>query len=288
MSTYLNAYEILSDVRREINEYSTAYTQATDTSGAYSNEYLLRKINTAQSFIYSLLLSKKPEIFLTSTDITGVSSVYTLPWNFGRLLIFKDENGRKVYPIDIDKLKLSGSTGNQRLYYRKGNNLVLDRDSITETYTLWHYTKCREIITGKASAENTLATSAKAIADYYNGMILEDITGAQYDEITDYTAARVITSDITLADESYYGFVSELPEPFHFLIADRAVMDLKAKSPISLEKPLAKAEYDLFYEEFRETYRAYAGSAEDISQEEIWLDLEPSTPLRLGIVATED
>ena len=84
----------------------------------------------------------------------------------------------------------------------------------------------------------------------------------------------------------YYGIVSELPEPFHFLIAERAIMSLKAKSPIATEK-LKKAEYDLFYEEFRETYRAYAGSKEDISMEEIWMDLGPNTPFRGGIVASE-
>ena len=287
MSTYLNCFEILSDVRREINEYSTELVQATDTSGAYSNAYLVRKINTAQSFIYSLLLNKKPEIFLTSTTITGVDSVYALPWDFGRLLVFKDDNNRKIYPIDIDKLKIGDSTGNKRLYYPKGTDLILDRDSITDTYTLWYYTKCRELDIGKASAEDTLATTAKAIADYYNGMTIEDITGTQDAEITDYTAARVITSDITLADASYYGIVSELPEPFHFLIGSRAVIDLKAKSPIAKEK-LRTTEYEIFYEEFRETYKAYAGSKEDISQEEIWMDLGPSVPLRTGIIASED
>ena len=287
MSTYLNCYEILSDIRREINEYSTAYMEATDTSGAYSNAYLVRKINTAQSFIHSLILNKKPEVFLTAIEITGVGSVYALPFDFGRLLVFKDENDRKLYPINIDMLKVSGTTGNKRFYYRKGSDLILDRDGITDTYTLWYYKRCRDLDQGQASAADTLATTAKAIADYYNGMILEDITGTQYAEVTDYSAARVITSTITLADESYYGIVSELPEEFHFLISKRAVMNLKASSPIATEK-LVKSEYDLFYEEFRETFRAYAGSKEDITQEEIWLDLGSSTPHGSGIIMSED
>jgi len=287
MSTYLNCYEILSDIRREINEYSTAYMEATDTSGAYSNAYLVRKINTAQSFIHSLILNKKPEVFLTATEITGVDSVYALPFDFGRLLVFKDENDRKLYPINIDMLKVSGTTGNKGFYYRKGSDLILDRDGITDTYTLWYYKRCRDLDQGQASASDTLAATSKAIADYYNGMILEDITGTQYAEITDYSAARVITSTITLADESYYGIVSELPEEFHFLISKRAVMNLKASSPIATEK-LVKSEYDLFYEEFRETFRAYAGSKEDITQEEIWLDLGSSTPHGSGIIMSED
>ena len=172
MSTYLNAYEILSDIRREINEYSTALVQATDTTGAYSNAYLVRKINTAQSFIYSLILNKKPEVFLTSLEIVGVDSAFALPWNFGRLLVFKDDNDHKVFPIDIDRLKVEGGTGHKRLYYRKGNDLVLDRDSITDTYTLWYYTKCRDLDMGAASGTNTLATTARPIADYYVGLIL--------------------------------------------------------------------------------------------------------------------
>jgi len=247
MSTYLNCYEILSDVRRELNEHSTALVQGTDTSGAFSNTYLVRKINVAQGFIYSLLLSKIPDAFLKSTTITGVSSVYALPSDFGRLVIFKDDNGRKVFPLDIDKLKLSGSTGSQRLYYRKGNSLILDKDGITDTYTLWYRWRCRELDTGTASAgaatSITLATTAKPLLSYYVGMDIEDITQSFVNTISAYTAARVATITGTAVAADYYGIIPELPEPFWQLIAPRAVMDIKARSPIAKEK-LTKGEYD--------------------------------------------
>ena len=286
MGSYCNAYDILSDVRRGLNEYSTTKVQGTDTSGAYTNTQLVNMINAAQRFIYSFLLTRIPENFLTSTTITGVDSVFALPWDFGRLLIFKDDDNRKIYPIKIDRLKVGDSTGNKRLYYRKGNDLIIDRDSITDTYTLWYYKKCRELDQGKAAGDDTLASTAKAIADYYNDMDIEDITGDQYAEVTDYTAARVITSTITLAKDSYYGFISELPEPFHFLIAERAIMKTKGVFPATQEPPKI-SEVNFFMEQLRETLRAYAGSKLDISMEEIWLDFEPTVPTRLGIVSSE-
>jgi len=290
MGTYFNAYDILSDVRRGLNEYSTAKVQGTDTSGAYTNTQLTNMINSAQRFIYSFLLTRIPEIFLTSTTITGVASVYALPWDFGRLLIFKDDNNRKIYPIAVDKLKVSGSTGNKRLYYRKGNDLVLDRDGITDTYTLWYYKKCRELDQGKSSAgaatSLTLATSAKKIADYYNGMDIENVTDDWVDTISDYTAARVCTITETGAADKYYGIISELPEPFHFLISQRAIMETKAVFPATQEAPKV-AEVNFFMEQLIGTLRAYAGSKLDISMEEIWLDFESTTPTRLGIIANE-
>jgi len=289
MSTYLNCYEILSDIRLELNEHSTALMQATDTSGAFSNDYLVRKINVAQGFIYSLLLSKIPDAFLKSITITGVASVFALPSDFGRMVVFKDDKNRKLYPLDIERLKQSGSTGQKRMYYRKGDNLVMDRDGITDTYTLWYRWRARELNQGKASAgaatSITLQTTAKPIADYYNGMDIEDITQSFVNTISDYSAARVATITGTAAANDYYGIVPELPEPFWQLIAPRAVLDIKTRSPIAKEKP-TKFEWDLFAEEFRETFRGYAGSQEDITQEEIWLSLEPRVS-NVGIVADE-
>jgi len=288
MSSYLNCYEILSDLRREINEYSTALVQGTDTSGAYSNAYLVRKINDAQGYLYSMLLNKKPEIFLKSTTITGVASVFALPADFGTLLVFKDDENRKIFPINIDKLKIGTSSGNSRLYYRKGSDLVMDKDGITDTYTLWYYWRCRDLDTGTAAAgaatSITLATTAKPILNYYTGMDIEDITQSFVNEITAYTAARVATITGTAVAADYYGIVPELPEPFRFLIASRAALTIKAKSPIYLDKTNIEAEYKLFYDEFNETFKAYAGSKEDIDQEEIWMDLEATGPRSPGIV----
>lgn len=286
MSTYKNCYSLMEDVRRGLNEYSTAYCDGTDTSGTYSNQQIEDAINRVQKFIYAILMKRIPGIFLTSKAITGVASVFALPTDFGVLHIFKDENNRKVYPIEIDKLKTSGSTGNKRLYYRKGNNLVLDRDGITDAYTLWYFKKCPDITQGKAAAEDTLASTAKAIADYYNNMVLENVSDAEVSTITDYTAARVVTITNTMDADDYYGIVSELPEMFHDLIAPRAIMNIKALSPVTQERP-KQSEISFWFEELRETLKAYAGSEQDVTIEEIFMDLEPSSPLRLGIIASE-
>ncbi|MCK4826050.1 hypothetical protein KA005_60440, partial [bacterium] len=90
MSTYKNAYRLVADVRRGINEYSTAYMQATDTSCTHSNELIIDEINKAQQFIYALLIKRIPGEFLTSVSLTGVASVFTLPTDYGKLCVFKD------------------------------------------------------------------------------------------------------------------------------------------------------------------------------------------------------
>ena len=284
MSTYKNCYSIMEEVRRGIDEYSVAYAQATDTTtGAFSNGIIVNEINKSHRYIYDYLLRHIPKAILTSTPITGVASVFALPFDFGKLLIFKDENDRKVYPIDIDKLKVSGSTGNKRLYYRKGNNLVLDRNGVTDTYTLWYYKKARTLDQGKASAEDTLATTAVPIADYYNGMQLENINDAEISTITDYTAGRVVTIANTMDANDYYGIISDMPEMFHYLIEMKAIINMK-RYPQSKMKITPEDVLD-FKDQLITSVKAYAGTDEDVDMEEIFLDLEPNAPYRLGIVA---
>jgi len=286
MSTYKNAYRLVEDVRRGINEYSTAYMQATDTSCTHSNEIIVDEINKSQRFLYALLITRIPGEFLTSASLTGVASVFTLPWDYGKLVVFKDNYGNKVFPIDIDKLKLSGSTGNKKLYYRKGNTLVLDRDSITDTYTLWYRKKPRDVDMGKSSAgaatSLTLATSAKKIADYYNGMDIEIVTDDAVDTISDYTAARVATITGTGAASKYYGIVPDFPDMFVDLIAPRAIIQMKALPTTMVN--VTKSEKDDFTDMVISALRAFAGSSEDITVEELFLALEPSMPTRMGIV----
>ena len=276
MSTYENCYEILGDVRRGLNEYTTGFHQGTDTTGPHSNSYLVKKINEAQRFLYAILILRIPGEFLQETTLTGVDSVYTLPWDFGRLLYFKNENGQQVFPINPKKLRLTEETGNDRLYYRKGNTLVLDKAGVTETYTLLYYRKPRDLEQGMASAGGaasiTFATSAKKIADYYNGMTIENITKDWVDEIDDYTAARVATISETAAASDYYGIVSDLPEPFHFLIAPKAIQLIKTVSPVVQEKP-SKQEISDWNNLLVETLKAFVGS-DDRDVEELFVDYD--------------
>lgn len=271
--TYENCYSVLQDVRRGVNEYSDLLVKGLDSSGKYKNPHIIQKINSAQRYIYNLLFSRIPEEFLESTTLTGVASVYTLPWDFGILKEFRDENGYKVHRIGVQHLKVDAATGSDSLYYKKGNTLVLDKDSVTETYTLWYYKKCRDLDQGKASAgaatSITLATTAKKIADYYNGMTIENITKDWVDTVDDYTAARVATISETAAANDYYGLVSSLPEPFHMLIAPRATLEVRVTSSERQERP-SPAEFLMFNDQLLEALRAYAGSAQDVTPESIW------------------
>jgi hypothetical protein len=99
MASYLNGYTLLEKVRIQLNEYSTAYVQGTDTTGAYRNDQIMDGINAAQRFLYSFLLKRIPYEFKEEISLTGVNSVYTLPADFGVLRYFKDPNGNQIYPI---------------------------------------------------------------------------------------------------------------------------------------------------------------------------------------------
>ena len=272
MGTYHNAYQILGDVREGLNEFSTALQQGTDTYGKYSNSYIMLKINRAQRMLYAKLFKRIEEHFLTSVDLVGVDSVYTLPWYFGKIRRFEDENDIKVLPVSIDHRPTVNGRGSDSLYYHKGNTLVLTRSGVTKTYTLWYYKKPRELDQGAATATDTLASTAKEIADYYNGMTIEQVeTTTDQGEITDYTAARVITSGITLASTKYYGIVSDLPEMFHQLIAPLGVMLCKAEHPVSPEKP-TKSEIGFWNDELEDAIVAFAGNKGDVPPEDIWTD----------------
>lgn len=271
MGTYHNAYDILSDMREGLNEHSTALVQGTATHGIYSNTYLMKKMNRAVRLIYARLLKLNPDHFETDGAVTVTSGVITLPWDFGVIRRLEDENDLKVFPSDVDKRPAYGGRGSDRRYRRHGNTLVLLDTSYSGTYHLWYWRKPRELDMGQAAAENTLASSAKMLADYYNGMGLEDITGAQVGTISDYTAARVITADITLADDAYYGIVSDLPEMFHALIAPLGIIIAKAEHPTSPEKP-TKAEIEIFRSEFDDAAAAFGMPQGDVGIEDIFCD----------------
>jgi len=276
-------YDLLEEVRLGLNEYSDAYVKATDTSGAYVNKYLVKKINSAQKIIYNHLITRIPAEFLESASITGVDSVYALPANFGKLRWFKDDNGLQVRPIEPSDLSVTAATGSDRYYYRKGANLILDRSGVTRTFTLYYFRKPLDLTVGMASAgaatSITLATTARTQADYYNGYTLHNHTQDWYDEIDDYTAARVATISETAVASDYYGIVSDIPETFQHLIAPRALLEIRATSPMRMKPPTA-IEYKEWTEQLVEALRGYAGSDLDKNVEDLFFDYEPSGPIQ--------
>lgn len=276
MATYLNGYTLLEKLWIQLVGYNsniTAYAQATDTTGPYGNAQIMDGINAAQRFLYSALFTRIPYEFEEETTLTGVSSVYTLPADFGQLRYFKDSDGNQIHSISTDRRRTTSGSGSDNRYYRKGSTLVIDKAGITETCTLIYYRKCRDIEQGKASAgaatSITFATTAKKIVDYYNGLTLENITQDWVDTIDDYAITRVATISETAAADDYYGTVSDIPEPFHFLMIPRAVFEITGNYPIAKSKVNVSG-VELFNQQFIGALRAYAGDTLDTYVEDIW------------------
>jgi len=273
MPTYLNGYTLLERTRTQLGEFSTAYVKGTDTTGQYQNSQIMDGINAAQRFLYNTLFTKIPYEFEEETTLTGVASVYTLPADFGTLRYFRDSDGYQLRPIRTDQRRTTSGEGSDQRYYRKGNTLVIDKSGVTEVCTLTYYRKCRDIEQGKASAgaatSITLATTAKKIADYYNGLTIENITQDWVDVIDDYATTRVATISETAAANDFYGTVSDLPEPFHLLMIPRAVFEITGNFPGTQKAPKISG-VELFQQNLVTALRAYAGPVLDTYSEDTW------------------
>jgi hypothetical protein len=283
MGTYHNGHSILSDVRDDLNENNTGLLQGTDTSGKFSNAYVMKSVNRAQRLIYGKLSIRDRNMFLTSMQITGVNSVYALPWDFGLIRRFEDDKAAKVYPLNIDHKPRPDSQGSQNRYFRQGNNLILTQSGINLTYRLWYYRKPLDLDQGAAAGIDTLASTAKAVVDYYNNNILENETDGTTHIITAYTAARVATLDTgLLASGKFYGTVSNIPDPFHHLIAPLASMFAKADHPVAPEKP-SRASAEMWRGELDDAILAFAGRPQDVREEDVWSDNDTAAPLGINI-----
>lgn len=273
---YENCYGMLETIRTELNEYSVAKCQGTET-GVYDNSDIVRKINQAQRYIWNMLFVRFPDLFLTSATVTGTSGTYALPSDLFRLVNITNSNGDKINPINVQTKKLGTSTGSDYLYYRRGNTVVRD-SGISDALTINYYKEPRELTQGMAAGGSSttiiLAATAKKVADYYNGLIIENATDDWFDTISDYTAARVATITNRCSYGKYYGTVSELPETFHHLITKKAIIELKS-SPVSPQKASVQEIGD-FRDDITETLRAFTGTyGSDVSMSELFYDFRP-------------
>ena len=270
-----NCYAMLEEIRTDLNEYNSALMAGTET-GVYDNSDIVRKINQSQRYIWNMLFQSFPDLFFTSSSVSGSGGSYTIPSDLHKLSHIINSNGDKIYPISIKQKHLSISRGQANQYYRYGNTIVRD-DGSNGALTFFYYKTVKDLTQGVSTAGGstalTLATTAKAVADYYNGIKIENITDGWDDTITDYTSARVATITNTGAASKYYGTVSELPEPFHHLISRRAMIMLKNNvvSPQDNKIP----EVSDFKEDLIETLRSYTGSISDVSLDELFYDFAP-------------
>jgi hypothetical protein len=282
MSNHKNCFELVKEVRYGLNEYDDALASGDDNIGAFKNQYIIGQINISIRELYSLIARRRPDEFMAEASLTAVNSVITLPSNFSKLVLLRDQYGSKITSIDQVQRRSPSDQGSTMVYYKTGRTLVIDRQSDSSVYTLIYKTKPRDIHQGKASAGAATSITlsaveqvAKSIIDFYNGMTIEDITAGWDSVISDYTAARVATVTGTAAAGDFYALVPEIPEWSHHLIAPRAILFCKL-NPISKEKP-TKAELEDYKELFLAAFRENATPEEDIDYEEMFFRAEPKS-----------
>ena len=273
-----NCYSILSSLRHSLNEHSDAYVQGTDTSGKYSNTYLVEQINEAYRGIFAFLALRLPHYFQEEVSITGVDSVFTLPADYGALKQFRDAEGNMVYPIGWNDRKNVATAGSEYEYYRSGNTLVLNKPGITQTFTLYYKKRCRDLKTALAGA-NSIATKLHITGgvktdDTYNGFYVENVTQDLAEEITDYAGStQLATVASTPLVTDYFGFVPEIPEPFQHMIKKRAAMLVRSDFPLA-QQVNSQETYQEWQDEMADLLRVYGDLQGDIPVEEDFEDFE--------------
>jgi hypothetical protein len=272
--TYQNCYALLEEVRTELNEYNEKLCQGTEL-GVFDNSDIVRKINVSQKYIFNILFNRLPDLFLTSTGVTGTAGVYTIPSNIYRLSHITNSNGDRINPVSVKVKHLNNSSGSDYLYYRSGNTIVRDGGG-SDTLTFHYYKIARDLTqglsVGGSATSITLGRNARGETDFYNGVIIENISDNWVDTITDYTSARVATIATMSSAGKYYGTVSELPEAFHSLISKKAVILLK-DSIVSPQRADV-SELSNFREDLVETLRAVTGTG-DVNPSELFYSFAP-------------
>jgi hypothetical protein len=280
MSTYKNCYALVSEVRQAIGEFSAAKVRGEDTLGGYHNDYIVTKINAAIRELYALIAKRVPDLFIEEVALVGVNSVYTLPWDFGSLIWFKNASGHQVFEIGQAERRLTDQTGSKRLYRRVGQTLVIDQANVTDTYTLTYMRKPRDIhhglVVDGSAGSLTMDVKAPKVVDFFNGMTVEDETAGWVDVISDYTAAQVATiATETPVKLDAYGLVPEIPEWIHHLIGPRATLMVRQEHPLTKRKPTNQDIAD-YRDQLRSTLAEFTAPNKDVDYEKMFTAYEPS------------
>jgi hypothetical protein len=280
MSNHKNCFELVKEVRYGLNEYDDALASGDDVIGGFKNPFLITQINQAILELYGLIARRRPNEFHQEASLTAVNSVITLPSDFSKLELLRDSDGNYVRSIDQRQRRAPSETGSAYFYFRKGNTLVIDKQSDGGVYSLVYKSRPRLIHQGKAAAGGVSsitfsAKDANKAADYYNNMILENITKDWESAISDYSASRVATITGTAAAGDFYALVPEIPEWSHHLIAPRAII-LSKSNPIAKDKP-TKEELEDYKQLFMAAFREHATPDGDTDYEEMFARFEPKS-----------
>lgn len=240
----MNAYYIVKDVRDNLGE---------DTAAHWGDDDILRKVNAAHRMRANELLSVPGDWLLTSSDLTPVASVITLPTDCVKPVYMEETSSGYEVPLtgDIRVRRSTRATG-VTIYsglteaYLNGNTLVVNQDSYTTQVTLWYQKRIPDLHMGTESsvAANTLgfdfSNQPRFVADYYKNEYVEvmDATTKAIEIrslISGYTAAGVATITGTPTDTDVYGTVSSLPEEAMPLIILDATLRCMAKPGAAID-----------------------------------------------------
>jgi hypothetical protein len=271
--SYQNCYSMLEEIRIDLNEADEKICQGLE-KGVFDNSDIERKINISQRYIFNILFSRFPDLFLTSSSVTGTAGIYTLPTMY-KLSHIINSKGDKINAISVQIKKKTDTSGSDYLYWRSANTIVRDGGG-SDAMTFYYYKLPPDMTqgqsTGGSATSVTLGTNAKKIADYYNNVIIENVTDNWSDTITDYSALRVATIATRCSAGKYYGTVSTLPEAFHSLVSKRAVLILK-NTTVSPQRA-DMGEIAQFNEDLRETIRGFAGT-NDTNVADLFYEFRP-------------
>ena len=242
----MNAYEMFDEVKDNVgrNEVGSA--------AHWTEAAVLRKLNMGQRYAYTLISQTPGDWFIKKASLTPVDSIITLPADCAKPVYLEHASGEYEIPIDntvrerrISRMpSLSLEEGGINAYLLEGS-IEVNQESFTDDVYLWYERRIPDLHFGTASAGAStsltfeLLKQASVLDDYYNGVIIEVVSGTgsiARTTITDYTGstgACVVTG--TFSASSVYGTVSVLPIEACDLIILDATIGLLAKPSSALD-----------------------------------------------------
>jgi hypothetical protein len=273
----IHSIDIVSRIREGLNDYSSAKVLGTDTTGPYSNATIFYNLGGATREIANIISRRNPGIFTVETSIPAVNSVIALPPDFGKIQLLRDQYGLKVSPIAQDQRHYTQWEGSQLHYYRKADNLVIDKDGCTDTFSLVYTRIPREIHHGlllvdypqippiPLNATYLQKPPASTVDEYYTGMEFKDLTQDFNGIVLDYRGVdgkitfMGMTEQLVAGDQ--YAFYPDMPGWTHDIVVQRATLMLK-QLPFSQFKP-TKEDFDSYAIHLRTIINEYVSAGDD-------------------------
>ena len=242
----MNSYYMHLDVRDNMNESVASH---------WSNKEIKRKLNAAQAKAAMAMYQSPGEWFLTSTTVTPVASVITLPTDCVRPAYLEHKAQKFAIPIrdTVRERRLTrqpsptiGVGDGDISAYMQGNTIEINKESFSDPCTLWYNKRVVEMVygTGDTGSSTTslkikLDDEPSLVDDYYNGITIDYLGGtgvSNSDTISDYAAStRILTVTTTVGTDTIYGTVSQVPPEGHSFIVLEATCDLLAKPSSAID-----------------------------------------------------